>query len=372
MPKLESGFSSPGPVQRPGNHKPLSEASSPFLARVFSIIRVAAGPLLGLVLFAAVIGSLVVVSYTFLPVSSAHSAVADVIRIPPGASTRQIGELLAQRGVLRSPHHFVLASRLLRLDGRLQAGDYELSPAMSIVAVLDRLSSGDIATVRVTIPEGSNARDVARILQQRGLADADRFLELVTQGRDLVADLVPFEIPIPSLEGYLFPDTYRFPLTIDEKEIIRRMVSRFVREAYPLIEAGRGRHQLSVHEITTLASIVEKEAMVDAERPKIAGVFFNRLARGQPLQSDPTVQYVMANPRPRLYHRDLAIDSPYNTYRYRGLPPGPIASPGLASVRAVLEPAETEYFYFVARGDGTHVFSRTFAEHVAARRRLGR
>lgn len=372
MSNLGSGSSLPGPVQRPGYHLPASGVSCPVSARIFFRLRAMAGPLLGLLVFASVIGGLVLVSYTLLPVSSAQSAVADVIRIPPGASTREIGELLAERGVVRNPRHFVLASRLLRLDGRLQAGDYELSPAMSILAVLDRLASGEIATVRVTIPEGSNSRDIARILEQHGLVDAERFRSLVAEGRDLVKDLLPFEIPIASLEGYLFPDTYRFPTSIGEEEIIRRMVSRFVKDVYPLIEQGRGRHQLSVHEITTLASIVEKEAMVDAERPKIAGVFYNRLAHNLPLQSDPTVQYVMANPRRHLYLRDLSIDSPYNTYRYRGLPPGPIASPGLASIKAVLEPAETEYFYFVARGDGTHVFSRTYAEHVAARRRLRR
>lgn len=309
-----------------------------------------------------------------LPASPARHAVADVIRIPEGATARDIGMLLEEQGIIRRAEYFERFATLLGVQDKLKAGHYELSPGMNLLTVLAHLQRGEVATVRVTVPEGLNVREISALLADRGLVDRETFLELALHGRDVVADLLPFPLPIESLEGYLYPDTYFFPSYIGEEEIIRRMVVRFLQTAYPLIEEAerQGTARLSPHELVTLASIVEKEAMVDRERPLIAGVFYNRLAVGQRLQSDPTVQYVMARPRARLYSQDLAIDSPYNTYRYGGLPPGPIASPGLRSIRAVLEPEDTPYMYFVARGDGTHVFSRTFQEHVQARRRLGR
>lgn len=309
-----------------------------------------------------------------LPASPARHAVADVIRIPEGATARDIGVLLEQHGIIRRADYFERLATLLGVQNRLKAGHYELSPGMNLLTVFAHLQRGEVATVRVTIPEGLNVREISAILAERGLVDREKFTELAFHGRDVVADLLPFSIPISSLEGYLFPDTYYFPPYIGEEEIIRRMVARFLQEAYPLMEEAerKGTARLSPHELVTLASIVEKEAMVDRERPLIAGVFYNRLAAGQRLQSDPTVQYVMPRPRARLYSKDLAIDSPYNTYRYGGLPPGPIASPGRRSIQGVLEPEDTPYMFFVARGDGTHVFSRTFQEHVQARRRLGR
>lgn len=341
-------------------------------------------PLMGLAVFALVSAGMMG-SYVLLPAQPAAHAVADVVRIPPGASAADIGVILENRGIIRSADYFRWVAGVLGVEGRLQAGDYELSPGMNLLAVVRRLEQGEVATVRVTIPEGLNARQIAALLEQRELVQASAFLDKVEHGRDLVADTIPFALPTPSVEGYLYPDTYLFPPYLDEEEVIRRMVNRFVQVAYPVIAAGLeapvdeeedgvgpGSLGWGVHEVVTLASIVEKEAMRDAERPTIAGVFYNRLLIGQPLQSDPTVQYVMPVPRARLFLQDLAIDSPYNTYRYRGLPPGPIASPGLASVRAVLYPERTPYMYFVARGDGTHVFSTTFQEHVAARRRLGR
>lgn len=179
------------------------------------------------------------------------------------------------------------------------------------------------------------------------------------------------DIPVASLEGYLFPDTYYFTYGQSEEEIIRQMVSRFVDVVYPAVEGKIGRWGLGLHEIVTLASIVEREVMADSERPLVASVYLNRLKINMPLQADPTVRYVMTEDRSRVLYRDLEIDSPYNTYRNNGLPPGPIASPGLASIMAVLEPAETDYLFFVAKGDGTHQFSRTFSEHVRARQQLG-
>jgi UPF0755 protein len=194
-------------------------------------------------------------------------------------------------------------------------------------------------------------------------------LRLARDKKLVYGDSCPIDIPVDTLEGYLFPDTYRFAIGQKEEEIIKIMVNRCLEVASPLYEGYDG--SLSFHEVITLASIVEKEAIYDRERPVIAGVFLNRLRIGMRLQADPTVRYVVNEPRSRVLYRDLEVESPYNTYRYPGLPPGPIASPGVASIRAVIEPADVDYMYFVARGDGTHYFSRTFAEHVAARRRFG-
>jgi UPF0755 protein len=203
------------------------------------------------------------------------------------------------------------------------------------------------------------------------LVDYNKFMELALDASKVFGDSPPLEIPIASLEGYLFPDTYRISYGQTEAEIIRQMVGRFSEVVLPAVEGMVGRWGLGLHEIITLASIVEREVMVDWERPLVASVFLNRLRINMPLQADPTVRYVMREDRSRVLYRDLEIDSPYNTYQNSGLPPGPIASPGLASIMAVLEPADTDYYYFVARGDGTHQFSRTFAEHVQARQQLG-
>ena len=198
----------------------------------------------------------------------------------------------------------------------------------------------------------------------------ERFLELVRDERLIYGDNGPIEKPTYDLEGYLFPDTYFFVRSQPEEEIIKRMVHRFSQVAEGILEDTPLPEGFSLHEMVTLASIIEKEVLVDREAPLVSAVFWNRLRIGMPLQSDPTVQFLMDRPR-KLYYGDLAIDSPYNTYKYRGLPPGPIASPGTVSIRAALQPSDDDYLYFVAKGDGTHAFSKTFAQHRAARNRYG-
>ncbi len=310
-------------------------------------------------------------SHKALPVTNSKLAVGSVLSVAPGSTSSDIGRMLEEGDLVRDSRMFSLLSRVLRIDDRLQAGEYLFSPGMSLMELMRRLESGNVVTARVTIREGMNLRQIAETLASRELVDRERFLELAQDEALIYGDSSPIVKPYASLEGYLFPDTYVFVRGQSEEEIIKRMVARFVEVAVPELERRADAGKLSLHELVTLASIIEKEAMVDRERPIISGVFHNRMNIGMPLQSDPTVQYVMAERRAKLYNRDLAIDSPFNTYKHRGLPPGPIASPGKASLIAAAEPADVQYLYFVAKGDGTHVFGRTFAEHVRNRRRVG-
>lgn len=294
------------------------------------------------------------------------------VEIPAGATTSQIAQILVQEGVIRHGPLFVAAARLMGLDARLQAGEYRLSPDLGLMQVLRHLEEGRIATELVTIPEGFAIAQIAQLLEARGIVEAERFVELAQDDTLVYGENPPIEKSIRSLEGYLFPDTYRFAPGAPPETVIRRMVGRFVEKALPVIQAAgdEAGASLDVHEVVTLASIVEKEAAVAEERPVIAAVFLNRLRSNMPLQADPTVKYAMDDPPVRLLYAHLNIDSPYNTYRYRGLPPGPIASPGLSSIEAVLQPADVDYLFFVAAGDGTHRFTRTYDEHLRIQRTL--
>jgi UPF0755 protein len=312
-----------------------------------------------------------VASRVILPPKNAKLAAASIIHISSGSTSRQIGDLLLEAGVIRSKTAFVLASRLLGLEQKLQAGDYRLSPGMNLLQVMQHLEAGKVATIRVTIPEGLTLEAIAQRLAALDLVDKDRFMVLARDDRLIYGDNSPIDKPTHSLEGYLFPDTYFFVRNQPEEEIIKRMVSRFTQMVGPVMQEANLPAGFTCHELITLASIIEKEVMVSREAPLVSAVFWNRLRIGMPLQSDPTVQFAMERPQKKLYYSDLALDSPYNTYKYRGLPPGPIASPGRSSIKAALEPAEVDYLYFVAKGDGTHAFSRTFQQHRAARTRYG-
>ena len=334
------------------------QSSLQILGRLFSL-----GLVLGLV--AAVAASRVI-----LPPENAKLAAASIIHISPGTPGRDIGELLSQEGIIRSPAAFNVAVRLLGLEQHLKAGYYRLSPGMDLLQVMEHLEAGQVSTVRVTIPEGLTLEAIADRLAAQGLVDRERFLTLARDDSLIYGDSPPIEKPTRSLEGYLFPDTYFFVRNQPEEEMIKRMVHRFIQVVEPLKETVPLPAGFSWHDIITLASIIEKEVMVSQEAPLVSAVFWNRLRIDMPLQSDPTVQFLLEAPR-KLYYSDLATDSPYNTYKYKGLPPGPIASPGLTSIKAALEPAEVDYLYFVAKGDGTHAFSRTFQQHRQARARYG-
>ncbi len=292
-----------------------------------------------------------------------------LVEIPEGASVRRIATILEENGLVRDTEKFVLATRFLGHTQSLQAGTYEFGPKFSELEVLLALKYGDVAGRHLTVPEGYRASQIAALLESALDIDPAEFMDLV-HDPDLMAEL---GVSAPSLEGFLHPDTYRFRIGTTARRAIVMMVSESRRVFDQRRMAWADSIDMSVLEVLTLASIVESEAMVDRERPRIAAVYHNRLEHGWRLEADPTVRYALGNYRRKLYYSDLDADSPYNTYRNRGLPPGPICSPGVAAIDAVLKPLPgTEDFFFVSNGDGTHTFSRTFDEHIRARNRVSR
>jgi UPF0755 protein len=278
------------------------------------------------------------------------------VLVKPGTSTAVIARQLQQAGVIRESRLFLLV-HAWRMRKSLKAGEYAFERPASVFEVYDRLARGDVYYHTVVIPEGYNLFDIAQALESSGLMKKDDFLAVARNDRDLIADLDP---QAPSLEGYLFPDTYHFSRTQSPRDIAAAMVKRFRQEAQAL---GITR---DFHHVVTLASIVEKETAVASERPMVAGVFANRLTKRIGLATDPSVIYaalLAGRYRGAIHQSDLAYDSPYNTYKYAGLPPGPIANPGRASLQAVLRPAATDYLYFVANNQGGHNFARTIEEH---------
>jgi UPF0755 protein len=288
------------------------------------------------------------------------------VDIPRGSSTLRIGEILEANGLLRSPLQ-VWLWRALHPRSRFQAGEYLFRQESTLDAILSKLARGDIYYAQLTIPEGSSLFDIARILEQQQILPARDFIA-AAQDPALIRDLAP---EAPSLEGYLFPSTYRLPRKVSAAYLCQRFTRQF-REAWRSLHSAR-----PPHAVVTLASLVEKESAVADERPRIAGLFSNRLRLGMKLECDPTVIYaalVENRYRGAIYKSDLAHPSPYNTYQHAGLPPGPIANPGLESLRAALQPQSTEDIFFVAEpgNSGHHIFSRTLSDHnraVAAYRR---
>ncbi len=285
-----------------------------------------------------------------------------IVEFPKGASLREIASKLETEGLIRSRYVFTLLSWVRDRSRGLKAGEYRLSPAMSPEAILEVLARGEVVQHALTIPEGYSVREIAAAIERAGFGPA-RQVEAVASDP---AFLKRFQIPVHSAEGYLFPETYHFTKRTVPPKILSRMVLTFRERFKPEMVALAKKRSLSVHQVVTLASIIERETAVPAERPLIAAVYLNRLKRRMRLQADPTVLYALNRTSGALTRQDLHVDSPYNTYRTRGLPPGPIASPGLESLDAVLHPAPVGYLYFVARGDGSHIFSRTLKEHLKA------
>jgi len=285
-----------------------------------------------------------------------------VFRVEPGEPLGRIACDLEERGLVRSARATRWLARLRGLSGGLQSGEYALSAAMSPGRILERIARGDVITYGVVLPEGLRAREIAARLEGVGVADAEAFMRVV-EDADFVASL---GLEGQSLEGYLFPETYRFPRGLPPQEVARGLVAEFLEAWRPLAAKAR-EGGLGMREAVILASIVEKETGVAEERPLIASVFWNRLARGMRLESDPTTIYGIPDFDGNLRRAHLeSEDNPYNTYRVAGLPPGPIASPGAEALHAVVEPADTKFLYFVSRNDGTHTFSRTYREHLGA------
>jgi len=282
-----------------------------------------------------------------------------LFEVPKGATLARVARELETEGLVRDARATLLVGRWHALAGKLQPGEYELSAAMTPRAILEKIAAGRVFTLELAIPEGFDARQIARRIEAMGLGDARSFLEVVND------PTAPPELGVegPTLEGYLFPATYRLPRRSDPRALARVLVERFHESWAPLAEPAKAAG-LSMREVVTLASIVERETGLASERPVIASVYRNRLRIGMKLDSDPTVIYGIAGFDGNLTRAHLGDPANlYNTYQRPGLPPGPIASPGADALRAVVAPADTRYLYFVSRNDGTHVFTESYAEH---------
>ena len=295
-----------------------------------------------------------------------------IFEVEPGMTLKRVAQKLSSQKLIRSASAFQAIGLIQNKQKLIMVGEYHISPSMLPVEILQRITSGKTVLYPVTIPEGYRITEIANLLEEQGLANKEVFLQ---QSKNL--KLIE-GASVDSLEGYLFPETYNFSKSTNEATMIKKMVDTFKEKAWKkkyrdrAIELG-----FSFHEIITLASLIEKETGKDSERKQISSVFHNRLKKNMRLQTDPTVIYAMANFDGNIRKRDLKIDSPYNTYRHKGLPPGPIASPGIKSIVSALYPANTSNLYFVSKQDGSHQFSATLNEHNRAvqkyqLRRVGR
>ena len=284
------------------------------------------------------------------------------VEIPPGSGPSSIGRRLAQSGVIRDQLSFRIALARSGQARRLQAGEYRFDRPMTTREVIDKIARGDVFLRPVTFREGLTLRQMAEIYERDGGGSKAEFLR-AAQNASLIHDIDPVA---PDLEGYLFPDTYTLPRRTTPEQLVQRMVTAFRDVMTPDLVQRAAARGLTVRELMTLASLVEKETGKPGERPIVAAVYTNRLKIGMGMQCDPTVIYALERAGKydgNLTRENLQFDSPYNTYRYAGLPPGPIAAPGRASIEAAASPADVPYLYFVSRNDGSHVFSATLDEH---------
>ncbi len=302
---------------------------------------------------------------TRAPALSSASLIAPV---PAGASAARVARELKNAGVIRSAWAFSLVARLSGAQAKLKAGDYEVPAGLDVFKLLDLLVSGRSLVHQFLVPEGWSATQIANRLSQAKLSDSAGFLAVV---RD-PAQAKKLGLPGSGLEGYLFPDTYTIPRGYSPERLAQVMARRFSEMVSPELLAQGAGLGLSPAQVVTLASILEKETRDPTELPKVSAVFHNRLKAKQRLESCATVRYALGKFSGPLYFVDLDVKSPYNTYRHRGLPPGPICSPGLNALRAAVEPAVSDALFFVVAGDGTHIFSKTFEEHKNAKFRYKR
>lgn len=285
-----------------------------------------------------------------------------IVVIPEGSTFQHVAGLLERERLVKSRSAFVLLGKALEADRKIRPGEYELNPAMAPADILSKLMAGRVVLHSVTIPEGYTMVQIADVLAQQQITDRAEFLRLVKDK----AFIKTLGISAETLEGYLYPDTYRFPKPVSAKDVIRTMVEQLNQVVTPEWQARAKDIHMTMHQVLTLASVIEKETGSGEERPQISSVFHNRLQKKIPLQSDPTVIYGLPNYDGNIHKKDLSHPSPYNTYRWAGLPPGPIASPGAQAIRATLYPAVSPYLYFVSKNDGTHQFSATLIEHNKA------
>ena len=284
--------------------------------------------------------------------SEENSSIQKIINIPSGSNAKEIVHILEENNIIRKNNYiFRVLIKVSKLEERLKYGEYNLSPAMNMLQILDKLVKGEVILYRITIPEGYTCTQIAELLDKKEIIEKESFINLVKDSEK-------------SWEGYLFPDTYEVPKRYSSENMLKLLLSNFNHVVDKKLKDKSEEIGFSMDEIITLASIIEKEAKFVEEKRKISSVFHNRLKKDMKLQSCATIQYILGKPKEKLEESDLKIDSPYNTYLYKGLPPGPICNPGLNSIRAALEPADEDYLYFVLGENGRHIFSKTYQEHL--------
>lgn len=284
--------------------------------------------------------------------SEENSSIQKIINIPSGSNAKEIVNILEENKVIRKNNYiFRILIKVSKLEERLKYGEYNLSPAMNMLQILDKLVRGEVILYRITIPEGYTYTQIAELLDEKEIIERESFINLVKDSEK-------------SWEGYLFPDTYEVPKRYGSENMLKLLLSNFNHVVDEKLKDKAEEIGFSMEEIITLASIIEKEAKFAEEKRKISSVFHNRLKKDMKLQSCATIQYILGKPKEILEESDLKIDSPYNTYLYKGLPPGPICNPGLDSIKAAIEPAEEDYLYFVLGENGRHIFSKTYQEHL--------
>jgi UPF0755 protein len=318
----------------------------------------------------ALVGSLLLVALAAPGCGASPEGEPVRFTVPPGSGFGAVTDTLASREIIRWPTVFRLYARYRGVERSIKPGLYEVQRGIAWTDLLDKLVRGDVVQLTVVVPEGWALQQIAPRLAQAAGVPADSILAALLN-EDAAAR---YDVPGPTLEGYIYPATYIFPVGWSADAMVRAMVARYRQVWTPQRQERADSLGMSEREIMTLASIVEKEARRWGERDTIAAVFHNRLRINMPLQADPTVQYALGVHQTRLLyaHIDEVADHPYNTYRRRGLPPGPIASASTGAIDATLDPAEVNYLYFVARPDGTHIFTRTLVQHNAARREVAR
>lgn len=307
------------------------------------------------------LNSLYVAFDLFVPVGEEEVREIEV-EIPRGASFRQATDILAQNGLIRDKNVFLALGRLTGADRKIRAGYYSFWSSMRPFDIFGIIRKGRIIEYEIRILEGDSLLEIAAAFAKTGIIGEDDFLRLAKDKDFLAAQ----EISATSVEGYLFPDTYIVPKGTEAEDALELMVSRMQEKFTPDLRDRAAKIGMTEHEVLTLASIIEKEAVVDSERSVISAVYHNRLKKKMPLQADPTSIYGIKSSKERITKTDLVRKTPYNTYVIKGLPPGPIASPGMKSIRAALYPADVPYLYFVSNNDGTHQFSSTLGEHEEA------
>ncbi|RZB32100.1 MAG: UPF0755 protein [Desulfobacteraceae bacterium Eth-SRB1] len=298
--------------------------------------------------------------YAEMPANS--NKTDSIVMIKPGQRFTATLNGLKNAGVIKNPIKFEMLARIKRYDKKIKAGEYLLSSSMPPIKILETLASGKVRLYKMTVPEGYNMRQIASIVARAKFATETNFLSAATDS-SFVHEL---GIDAETLEGYLFPDTYYFPKNITSKKIITTMVKRFRSIFTPEFNKQAKKLNLTIHQVVTLASIIEKETGASFERPIISSVFHNRLRKRMRLESDPTVIYCIKNFDGNITRKHLSEQTPYNTYQIRGLPPGPIANPGLKAIEAALFPEDTNFLYFVSKRDRTHKFSTNIADHNIA------